>query len=63
MTGFLLPDEQALGDRFVADQWLILPIEDTDALARIRDRAAALASGHLGLPLPNDPQHFLDRIG
>jgi sporadic carbohydrate cluster 2OG-Fe(II) oxygenase len=63
MTGFLSPDEQALGDRFVADQWLILPVEDIDALNRIRDRAAALAVDHLGVPRPNDPQNFLDRIG
>jgi sporadic carbohydrate cluster 2OG-Fe(II) oxygenase len=63
MTGFLPPEEQALGERFVADQWLILPVEDIDALTRIRDRAAALAADHLGVPRPNDPQHFLDRIG
>ena len=58
---FFEPEERALGDRFLAQGHLILPVEDRQALDRIRDRAAAIAAAKLGVE-PGDPDRFLNRI-
>jgi sporadic carbohydrate cluster 2OG-Fe(II) oxygenase len=60
---FLNPTDTALGDRFLADGYVILPVEDRDALLRIRGLLVRLAAGKLGVPAPTDEAVFLDGIG
>lgn len=63
-TDFLTPEESALGERFLAKGHAILPAEDRDALARIRDLVARLAAKALGIPAPKNAEagRFLDGI-
>ncbi|MBI1774198.1 MAG: hypothetical protein HYR63_02515 [Proteobacteria bacterium] len=62
-TEFLTSEERALGQRFVADGYVILPVEDRLALDRIRDHMVLLARRRLGQGEPNDPNVFLDGVG
>ncbi|GIL41459.1 sporadic carbohydrate cluster 2OG-Fe(II) oxygenase [Roseiterribacter gracilis] len=55
--------EQALADRFLREGYLIEPVEDRDALDRIRQLLADRAAAALNLKQPDDHGHFLDRIG
>ncbi|HEY0832496.1 MAG TPA: sporadic carbohydrate cluster 2OG-Fe(II) oxygenase [Azospirillum sp.] len=59
---FLTPEEKAVNDEFLARGYAARPVGDRAALDRIRDRVAALAAEHLGLPAPADPGDFLNRI-
>lgn len=59
---FLTAGETALSERFLKDGHVIVAAEAPAELARIRDRAAAIAAAHLGLPVPEDAGGFLDRI-
>ena len=61
-TPFFESSETAVMDRFMADGHVVQPAEDLAALKRIRDRAAALAAAHLGLPAPEDAGAFLEAI-
>lgn len=59
--GFLPSEEAALGERFLADGYVIRPVEDPIAFARIQSEVAA-AAALLGLPVPADARAFLDGI-
>ncbi len=61
---FLTAAERELGARFLNDGYVVGPVEDPDSAARIRDRVAGLAAGHLGLPAPqaDEAGAFLDAI-
>lgn len=60
--GFRTAGETAVADRFVADGYTIVDVEDRAALDRLRDHVAATAAQHLGMALPADRQAFLDGI-
>ncbi len=66
MTGgdFLTATERELGERFLNDGHVVMPVEDPKTAARIRDRVAGLAADHLGLPAPQAEEagEFLDAI-
>jgi sporadic carbohydrate cluster 2OG-Fe(II) oxygenase len=64
MTGnpFLRPEEEALTQRFLADQYVVLPVEELGPAQRIQARAAELAAAHLGLALPDDAEAFLNDV-
>ncbi len=61
-AAFFDPDEQALIDTFLRDGHVIVPVENTAGIERIRDHVAAAAAAALDLPAPNDPDAFLNRI-
>ena len=61
-ASFLLGEETKLAERFLAEGYVILPVEDSLGLDRIRDTIAQLAARHLKLPAPDDPAAFLDGI-
>ncbi len=61
--GFLTARETALSDRYLDAGYVIEEVEDRAALDRMRDHIAALAARHLGIRLPPDRNHFLNRIG
>jgi len=60
---FLTAEERSLGERFLKDGHLILPVEDRSALDRIRDHVVGLACKRLGKEPPNDGKAFLDGVG
>lgn len=60
---FLNPEEQMLGDRFLADGYVVVPVEDLVPLIAIRDRVADLAAEAVGIPSPADRGRLLDTIG
>jgi sporadic carbohydrate cluster 2OG-Fe(II) oxygenase len=62
MSDFLTTGERTLAATFLADGCLNIATEDRGALDRIRDHVASLATRHLKLPSPADPQHFLDTV-
>lgn len=62
MTGFLSAADEALGEAFLRDGYVIREVEDRPALDRIQARMARLAAESLGLDPPNDPKTFLDGI-
>lgn len=61
--GFLTAEEVALGQRYLADGYVMQPVENFPALERMRSFVAGLAAKHLDLPIPEDPGLFLNRIG
>jgi sporadic carbohydrate cluster 2OG-Fe(II) oxygenase len=63
MSDFIAADEQRLIDAFLADYYVVVPVESRPALDRIRTRMAELAAHHLKVATPNDPHAFMDRIG
>ncbi len=62
IDGFLDTWEVQLTRTFLAEGRLILPVADTCGLRKLRDRVAAAAAGHLGLPPPDDAAAFLNGI-
>ncbi len=61
-TEFATMDDLALGERFLTDGHVVLPVEDPAALDRLRERVARLAAAHLGLARPADLSAFLETI-
>jgi len=61
-TNMLTPDEVAMNGKFLDDGYLLLPVEDREALDRIRDCVAELAASHLDMPVPGNVQGFLDGL-
>jgi sporadic carbohydrate cluster 2OG-Fe(II) oxygenase len=59
---FLAADETALIARFLADGYVIIPVEDAAGLTQIQSAAAAIAAAKLALAKPLDAQAFLDTI-
>ena len=59
---FLSPEEHALAERFLADGYVILPVEDRRSLDWIRDRLANLTAAHLDRVEVGDPDDFLNSI-
>ena len=59
---FVDPAEQGLIDRFLADHYVVVPVENRPGLEWIRDKAAAIAAHHLGDGVPNDPGRYLNDI-
>lgn len=60
---FLNSADAALGDGFLANGHVILPVEDRDALLRIRNLLVRLSAEQLGVAVPTDEAAFLDGIG
>jgi sporadic carbohydrate cluster 2OG-Fe(II) oxygenase len=60
---FQTAEERSLGEQFLKDGHVILPVEDRRALDRIRDHAVSLACKRLGKEQPNDAKAFLDGMG
>lgn len=63
MTSFLDPGETEIGERFLAEGYVTLPVEDRESLARIRGLLVGLAAAHLGAGRPTDETAFLEGIG
>jgi len=61
-SGFLTPDESALGAAFLQRGYVVVEVEDAAALERIRRRVAEAAAAHLDLEPPEQAQAFLDSI-
>lgn len=61
-TEFATDTDLALGERFLTNGHVILPVEDRAALERLRGRVAQLAATHLGLGEPADIATFLGTI-
>jgi len=61
-AAFVHGAELALGERFLTEGHVILPVEDRDGLDRIRATIAMLAARHLGTEMPDDVGGFLDGI-
>lgn len=59
---FATQADLALGERFLADGHVVIPVEDPVALDRLRERVAWLAAAHLGLAEPADVAAFLETI-
>lgn len=59
---FLDAEEGALIDAFLAQGYLIRPVEDRAALDAVRDALAGRAAAFLGLGAPDDTGAFLDNI-
>ncbi|EAM48939.1 hypothetical protein WH8501_30345 (plasmid) [Crocosphaera watsonii WH 8501] len=59
---FLRSSEQALGQTFTKQGYIIKPTENRAALDRIQDYTAGLAAQFLGLQTPDDPLMFLNHI-
>ncbi|BAE48872.1 sporadic carbohydrate cluster 2OG-Fe(II) oxygenase [Paramagnetospirillum magneticum] len=57
---FATQADLALGERFLAEGHVVLPVEDSAALDRLRVRVAQLAAAHLGQPEPADITVFLE---
>lgn len=62
-TSFLRPEEQALGERFLSEGYVLAPVEDRAALDAIRDLLVQTACGVLRAPPPADAGQFLEQIG
>jgi sporadic carbohydrate cluster 2OG-Fe(II) oxygenase len=61
-SDFLTAEERELSERFLAHGRVVQAVEDRAGLDRLRDRVAALAAAHLGLPAPEDSGAFLNAI-
>ena len=59
---FLEPHEVALSEQFIANGYVILPVENLAGLDRVREATASLVSTKLGLAAPNESGAFLDQI-
>jgi sporadic carbohydrate cluster 2OG-Fe(II) oxygenase len=59
---FMDNDESELGERFLADGHIVLPVDDTSGLERLRNLIAGLAATHFGLPAPEESGAFLETI-
>lgn len=60
--GFLRPEDVALGQRFLADGYVIQSVDDKDALEKIRNAVVAQAAQHLGVGDPGPGEAFLNKI-
>lgn len=61
-SGFFLPGERETIERFLAEGYLVLPVEDRGSLDWIRERIAGLTAEHLGEAEPDDPDGFLNTV-
>lgn len=61
-AAFVHGTDVALGERFLTEGHVILPVEDRDGLDRLRATIAMLAARHLGTDMPDDVGGFLDGI-
>ena len=59
---FFTPQERELSDRFLSDGYIVLPVEDRDALDWIRGRISDLAAAHLGLDAVENVGEFLNTL-
>jgi sporadic carbohydrate cluster 2OG-Fe(II) oxygenase len=62
-VSFFRPDEERLSTAFLEHGYVVAPAEDRAALDRIRNFVVERAAAFLGLPVPDDPAVFLERIG
>ncbi len=62
-NGFLDAADAARTEAFLRDGTIIGAAEDRAALDRIRSLVAGIAAKTLGLPNPEDPDSFLNRVG
>ena len=60
---FLRSSEQALGETFTKQGYIVKPTENREALDLIQDYTAKSAARFLGLQTPDDPLMFLNDIG
>jgi sporadic carbohydrate cluster 2OG-Fe(II) oxygenase len=60
--GFLTPEDSALGQQFLGDGYVIQPVDDTEALQKIRAAVVAHAAEHLGVSDPGDDDAFLNTV-
>ena len=61
-TDFLEPGAEELGAQFIKNGYVILPAQDVDALARIRELVVGAATSALGEDLPNDLGDYLNNF-
>jgi sporadic carbohydrate cluster 2OG-Fe(II) oxygenase len=54
--------EQALADEFLAQGYVIKPVDDRAALDELRRHIVALVCDHLKIPFPNDIDDFLNHF-
>lgn len=62
MIEFLSPEECALGEKFLADGYLILPVEDRASLDWIRDRLVAITATQLNHGIEEEPDQYLNTL-
>jgi sporadic carbohydrate cluster 2OG-Fe(II) oxygenase len=62
LDGFFEKGETALSDQFLEHGYVILPVENTAGLDRIRETTAMLASKQLRIPMPAASGSFLDDL-
>lgn len=60
---FAAESELLLGDEFLSHGRVVVPVEEHDALRKIRDSVANFAADHLGEASPEDPDSYLNNIG
>ncbi|MGA2129648.1 MAG: sporadic carbohydrate cluster 2OG-Fe(II) oxygenase [Xanthobacteraceae bacterium] len=61
-SSFLSADERALADEFMANGYVIKPVDDRGALDGLRDHVVQLVCDHLRIAPPDDPEDFLNHI-
>jgi len=59
---FARPEETALVEEFLGNGYIIIDVEDRDALDALRHEVAQAACRHMERPLPGDDGAFLDNL-
>lgn len=59
---FLADEEIALSTEFMAQGFVIRPVDDRDALDRMREEIVRMACGFLDVPFPKDLSEFLNHF-
>ncbi len=59
---FMSAEERALGERFLEQGYVVVPVETPTALDRLRREVADFAAAALELSAPDDPRAFLDGV-
>ncbi len=59
---FTSQEASALAEEFLAQGYVVRPVDDRPALDELRDRVVQVACDHLGLPFPDDVSDFLNHF-
>lgn len=62
IQSFMTKQEQALADEFLAQGYVVKPVDDRAALDDLRQHIVGLVCDHMKIPVPNDVDDFLNHI-